>query len=155
MILTFLLQPAMVPSFVQTFTLDLMVVLKALASSLSNLPTMLVTLSNNSTAMTGKAALSRYVKTVSLARDPDLVEVVSALEVVDLVVVVSALEVVDLVVGVGLVVDLEEAVVDSEVAMVEQLVLMEELVPFRPLQIPLPTMPLLGLREARPSTFAM
>ena len=133
----------MVPSFVQTFTLDLMVVLKALASSLSNLPTMLVTLSNNSTAMTGKAALSRYVKTVSLARDPDLVEVVSALEVVDLVV------------GVGLVVDLEEAVVDSEVAMVEQLVLMEELVPFLPLQIPLPTMPLLGLREARPSTFAM
>ena len=123
----------MVPSFVQTFTLDLMVVLKALASSLSNLPTMLVTLSNNSTAMTGKAALSRYVKTVSLARDPDLVEVVSALEVVDL----------------------EEAVVDSEVAMVEQLVLMEELVPFLPLQIPLPTMPLLGLREARPSTFAM
>jgi len=152
-VLTFLLQPATAPSFVLTFTLDPMVVPKALELSPSNLLTTLVTLSNNSTAMTGKAALLRSVKTASLARDPDLVVVVSE-ELVEVLVEVSVLEAVDLVVGVDSVGDLEEVVVDLEAAMVEQLGLMEELVLFLLLPTPSLTMLRLVLREAKPSTFA-
>jgi hypothetical protein len=143
----------MAPSFVPTFTLDPMVVPKALELSPSNLLTTLVTLFNNSTAMTGKAALLRSVKTASLARDPDLVVVVSE-ELVEVLVEVSVLEAVDLVVGVDSVGDLEEVVVDLEAAMVEQLGLMEELVPFLLLPTPSLTMLRLVLREAKPSTFA-
>jgi hypothetical protein len=101
-------------------------------------------------ATTGKAALSRYVKIASLALDPDSVEVVSAL--VEDLAEVSVLEAVDSAV-VGSVVVLE-VVVDSEAAMVVRVVTMEELALSLLLPTPLPTMPLLVLREARPSTSA-
>jgi hypothetical protein len=152
-ILTFVLQPAMVPSFVLTSTLDLMVVPKAPVLLPSNLLMMLAMPSNNSTATTGKAARSRFVKIASLALDPDsAVEVASA--VVEDLVEVSVPVAVDLVV-VDSAVD-SEVVVDSEAAMVvEQVATMEEPALFLLPPIPLPIMPLLVLREARPSTFAM
>jgi hypothetical protein len=140
----------MVPSFVLTFTLDLMVVPKAPASSLSNLLMMLVTPSNSSMATIGKAALSKCAKIASLALDKDSVGVVSALaedSAEDSALAVALAVVVDSAV------DLEEVEVVSEAAMVEQVASME--VSFLPLPIPLPITPLLALREARPSTFAM
>jgi hypothetical protein len=153
-ILTFVLQPVMVPLFVLTSTSDLMVVPKAPALLPSNLLTMLAMPSNNSTATTGKAAHSRSVKIASLALDPDsAVEVASAL--VEDLVEVSVLVAVDLVV-VDSAVDLE-VVVDSEAAaamVVEQVATMEEPALFLLPPTPLPIMPLLVLREARPSTFA-
>jgi hypothetical protein len=139
-----------VPSFVLMFTSDLMVVPKALELLPSNLLTMLVMPSNNSMATTGKAALSRYVKIASLALDPDSVEVVSAL--VEDLAEVSVLEAVDSAVVDSVVV--LEVVVDSEAAMVVRVVTMEELALSLLLPTPLPTMPLLVLREARPSTSA-
>jgi hypothetical protein len=141
----------MVPSFVPTFTLDLMVVPKAPALLPLNLLTMLAMPSNNSTATTGKGAPSRYVKIASLALVPDSVEVVSAL--VEDLVEVSVAVVVDLVV-VDSAVDLE-VVEGLQEAMVVQVAMMEELVLFLLLPTPLRTLPLLVLREARPSTFAM
>jgi len=132
------------------FTSDPMVVPKALELLPSNLLTMLVMPSSNSMATTGKAALSRYVKIASLALDPDSVEVVSAL--VEDLAEVSVLEAVDSAV-VGSVVVLE-VVVDSEAAMVVRVVTMVELALSLLLPTPLPTMPLLVLREARPSTSA-
>jgi hypothetical protein len=140
----------MVPSFVLTFTSDPTVAPKAPGSLPSNLPMMPAMPFNSSTAMIGRAALSRYVKIASLVLDPDSVEVVSVL-VADLA-EVSVLEAVDSVVE-DLAVDLE-VVVDSEAAMVVRVVMMEELALSLLPPIPLPTMPLLGLREARPSTSA-
>lgn len=133
------------PSFVLMFTSDPMVVPRALELLPSNLLTMLVMPSSNSMATTGKAALSRYVKIASLALDPDSVEVVSAL--VEDLAEVSVLEAVDSVVVL-------EVVVDSEAAMVVRVVTMEELALSLLLPTPLLTMPLLVLREARPSTSA-
>jgi hypothetical protein len=127
------------------FTSDPMVVPRALELLPSNLLTMLVMPSSNSMATTGKAALSRYVKIASLALDPDSVEVVSAL--VEDLAEVSVLEAVDSVVVL-------EVVVDSEAAMVVRVVTMEELALSLLLPTPLLTMPLLVLREARPSTSA-
>jgi hypothetical protein len=141
----------MVPSFVLTFTLALMVVPKAPALSLSNLLTMPVMPSNNSTATTGKAALLRCVKIALQALDPDSVEAVLALE--EDLVGVSVLAV-DLPVVVDSVVDSEEPTVDSGEATLEQVLLMEELVLFPPRPTPLQTMPLLVLREVRLSMFA-
>jgi len=58
------------------FMLDPMAALKALVSLLSSLPTMLAMLFSNSTAMIGKVAHWRFVKTASLALVVDLVLVV-------------------------------------------------------------------------------
>lgn len=142
----------MVPSFVLTYTLDLMVVPKALASSPSNLPMTLATPSNNSMATIGKVARSRYVKIASLALDLDSeAEVASAL--VEVLAEDSAAAE-DIVVVVGSTLDSQVVAEDSQAAMVE-VVMTEEPVLFLLLPIHSPIMPLLVQREARLSTFAM
>lgn len=142
----------MVPSFVLTYTLDLMVVPKALASSPSNLPMTLATPSNNSMATIGKVARSRYVKIASLALDLDSeAEVASAL--VEVLAEDSAAAE-DIVVVVGSTLDSQVVAEDSQAAMVE-VVMTEEPVLSLLLPIHSPIMPLLVQREARLSTFAM
>jgi hypothetical protein len=142
----------MVPSFVLTYTLDLMVVPKALASSPSNLPMTLVTPSNNSMATIGKAARLRYVKIASLALDLDSeAEVASAL--VEVLAEDSAAAE-DIVVVVGSTLDSQLVAEDSQAALVE-VVMTEEPALFLLLPIHSPIMPLLVQREARLSTFAM
>ena len=133
-----------------TFTSDPMVALKDPALSPLSLPMMLAMQFNNSTATTGKAARSRFVRTVSLAPDRDLAEVVSVL-VADLV-EVSVLEEADSLAGVDLAVALE-IVVHLEAAMVV-VVTMQEPELFLLLLIRSPTLPLLVVRGARQSMFA-
>lgn len=136
----------MVPLSVPTSTLDLMAVLKALASSPSSPQRMLEMPSNNSMATTGKAVFLRFVKIASLALDLVLAEVDLALVevlVADLELVAVAVALVEA----ASVVDLEAVMVEAEVT--------KELVLFLLLRTPLPTMRLLALNEARPFTFAM
>jgi sialic acid synthase SpsE len=139
----------MVPSFALMFTLDLMVVLKALALSPSNLLMMLVTPFSSSTATTGRAVLLKCVKIASLALDLGSVGVVSALTEA---LAEGSVLMVALAVAVCSMVVLEEVMVVSEVATAEQVLLMEASSLLLP--IPLQTMPLPVLREARPFTFA-
>jgi hypothetical protein len=144
----------MAPSFAQMSTSDPMAVQKALASLHLSPLMMLVTLFSNSTATIGKAARSKYVRIVLLVSALVLVAVEADL------VHVADLEV-DLEVEVAL-----EVVADSEadsvvvvavtvVVMVELLVVVStaELEQWLQCPIHLPTMPLLGRREARSSTF--
>jgi hypothetical protein len=141
-----------VPSFVLTFTLDLMVAPKDLALSPLNLRMMLAMPSNNSTATTGKAARSRCVRIASLAPDQDLVEVVSVL-VADSV-EVSVLEAADSVAGADSAVALE-IVVDLQLAMVVVVVVtMQEPELFLLLPIPSPILPLPVVSGAKPFMFA-
>ncbi len=139
---------------VPTFTLDPMVVPRALVLSLSNLLMMLVTQSNSSMATIGKVVLLRSEKTDSLLQvDLEVVvdsELVEALEEALVVVVASNLEV-------ALVAALGAAVVVMEEALgVERQVdLMEELVQSPQFPILSPTMLLLALTEARLSTSEM
>jgi hypothetical protein len=143
----------MVPSFVLTFTLDLMVALRDPALSPSSLPMMLAMLSNNSTATTGKAARSKSVKTASLAPDLDLGGVVSVPEA-DLV-EVSVPEGADLEPVVDLAVALQ-VVVDFQALMVVVVVVVttQELEQFLLLPIPSPTLRLPVVRGARLFMFA-
>lgn len=142
----------MVPSFVLTYTLDLMVVPKALASSPLSLPMTLATPSSNSMGTIGKAARSRYVKIASLALDLDSeAEVASAL--VEVLAEDSAAAE-DIVVVVGSTLDSQLVAEHSQAAMVE-VVMTEEPALFLLLPIHSPIMPLLVQREARLSTFAM
>lgn len=143
----------MVPSFVLTYTLDLMVVPKALASSPSNLPMTLATPSNNSMATIGKAARSRYVKIASLALALDS-EAVVASALVEVLAEDSQPAAEDMVEEVGSTLDSQVVAEDFQAAMVE-VVMMQEPALFLLLPIHSPIMPLLVQREARLSTFAM
>jgi hypothetical protein len=146
----------MVPSFELMFMLDLTVVLRALASSLSNPLTMHETQSNNSMAMTGKDVLLRFERTVlqvlaALVAEEAL-EAVAA-SVVDLEDVAASAAVVVLeVVLVDVVGSVVVVVVDTVAAAQAST---EELVQSLPLPILSRTMLLPELREARQSTFAM
>jgi len=125
--------------------LDQMVVPRVLVSSLLSPQMMLAMQFNNSTAMTGKAAPSRFVKI-------DLLDQLGLEDAADLV-VVEVLGVVLEVVEDSVVVVALEAVVVMEVVASEvglRAVLMEE--PAQLLQHPIrsPTMLLLARREARP-----
>ena len=150
MVLTLFLQLATVPLFALTFTLDPMVAPRDPVLSLSNLPMTLAMLSNNSTAMTGKVGLSKFVRIASLAPDLDLAEVASVLEV-------------DLVEGLVVVADSEDEV-DSEEDLedegaVLEVATVEEVLVSMDLHLLLFRMPSLimlrrALREARQSTSA-
>lgn len=139
-------------SFVPMSTLDLMVVLRALVSSPSNLLMMLAMQFNNSMVMIGKVAPSRFVKTVSLAlvldsADEVALEVEEASEVALAVAEASEVEedlaVVSAVVGEALGAAMEALRV--VVSMLEHLL--------HP-PTPLLTTLLLAPKEARRSTFA-
>jgi hypothetical protein len=136
--------------FVPTFTLDQMVVPRVLVSSLLNPQMMLAMQFNNSMAMTGKAAPSRFVKIdlldqLGLEDAADSV-VVEALGVVLEVVVDSVLAVASEVASAAVVV--MEAVA-SEVGL--RVGLMEELAQLLQHPIRSLTMLLLARREARRS----
>jgi hypothetical protein len=142
-----------VPLFVPMFMLVQMAVPRALALSLSSPLMMLATLFNNSTVMTGKVARSRFARTVSLALDPVLVDVVDSVDAEalaeDLALAEAALA--------GPVVALAEAsaeVVVASGAATGVVGLMEELAPFPLLQTLSPISLLRVLREAIPSMFA-
>jgi hypothetical protein len=129
-----------------------MAVPKGLALWPSNLLTMLAMPFSNSTATTGKAVPSRFVRIASLALDPASVEAVLALE--EDLVEVSVLGAADSVVA-DSTQDSEVVVVDLCQAMVvEELVTMEELALFLQPPTPSPTMLLQAPREARLFTFA-
>jgi hypothetical protein len=148
-------QLATVPSFVQMFMLDPMVVLKAPVLLPSSLPMMLAMLFSNSTAMIGKVAHLRSVKTASLVLvvDSELVAVSVHVEALAAVLVVEAVDLeaaeaseAALVVVVDLVAAME---VLQEVALtVVQLLFLQ-------FQTPSQTMLRLARREARQSTSAM
>lgn len=139
--------------FVPMSTLDPMVAPRALVLSLSSPLMMPVMPFNNSTAMTGKVAPSRFVRIVSLALVLDSVDE-AALEVavaseVGLVDVEEALEAVeDLAADSAAVVEAFLAVTEELLAVVSMLELL------LPLPILSPTMLRLAPREARRSTFA-
>lgn len=149
------MQLATVPSFVQMFMLDPMAVLKAPVLLPSSLPMMLATLFSNSTAMIGKVAQLRSVKTASLVLvvDSELVAVSAHVEALAAVLVVEA-------------VDLEAAeasevalggVVDLVAAMevLQEVALTVVQLPFPQFQTRSQTMLRLARREARQSTSAM
>ena len=144
----------MVLSFVPMSTLDPMVVPRALVLLHLNPLMMLVMLFSNSTAMTGRVALLKFARIVSLAlvldsADEAALEAVEASEVDSADVEISA-AVEDLEVALEVVEALVVVVVDMEVLLV--VVSMPELQLDHPTH--LPTMQLVALREARPSTFA-
>jgi len=138
------------------FMLDPMAALKALVSLLSSLPTMLAMLFSNSTAMIGKVAHWRFVKTASLALVVDLVLVVVSADA-EALAAVSVVEVGDLVVveasevALAGVVDLVPAA--TEVLREVALTVVQAL--FLQFQTPSQTMLCLVQREARRSMSVM
>jgi len=132
-----ILELATVLSFVPMSTLDPMVALRDLVLSPSSLLMMLATQFNNSMAMIGKVALSKFVKIVSLAPVLDSVDVEASQEAEADLAVVSAV-----------------AVAASEAVMEEVVLLLALMLPLqRPTHSP--TMLPLVLTEARLSTSAM
>ena len=145
----------MVLSFALTYTSDPMVVLRGLALLLLSPQKMPAMPFNNSTAMIGKAAHSRSVKTASQVLALDLVAAVASVDVV-----VSAEVLVVAVVALG-------AAVASEEVSVEVVVVAASAVDMGELQVvdlmqvlllqfptPSPTSPPLEPSEAKPSMFA-